>query len=101
MKKRATKKVLPPPEESPEPVETERPKVSADEALRLLDVDPDFVNLRRFDYSLAVVVDRYPEGCPVRVIAQALMISEEDVERIEAEATLKLRELMRVDTELA
>jgi len=61
--------------------------------------DPDFIGLKRFDYSLAKLLKRYednPEGCPDRVIAHALMISEEEVELLYQRSISRLRKLMGV-----
>lgn len=58
--------------------------------------DQDFVALKRFDYSLEALLERYPDGCPDRVIAQALLISEPEVEELYQETVLKLRSIMGV-----
>jgi hypothetical protein len=42
--------------------------------------DPDFICSKRFDFSLAKLLERYPGGAPDSVIAQALGIPEEQVE---------------------
>ena len=34
--------------------------------------DPDFILLKRFDYSLRSALEKHPEGVPDHVIAQAL-----------------------------
>ena len=41
-------------------------------------------------------MDRYPEGVPNRIIADALMITEDDVEEIYVRIVEKLREIMKV-----
>lgn len=56
--------------------------------------DPDYVFLKRFDYSLARTLERYPEGCPDRVIAHALMIAEDEIEEIYEQAVARLKILM-------
>lgn len=71
-------------------------KVNSEEAKKLLETDKDFVNLKRFDYSLSKVIKRYPEGCPDRVIANALMMSEDEVEETFNKVLIKLRNLMKV-----
>lgn len=58
--------------------------------------DPDFVYLRRFDFSLANVLERYPDGCPNKLIASALMLTELDVEKYYQEAISILRNFMGV-----
>lgn len=59
--------------------------------------DPDFVYLKRFNFSLAELIKRYPEGVPDRIIAAALMITDEDVEEIYQHIVVKLRDLMKVE----
>jgi hypothetical protein len=51
----------------------------------------DFIALKRFDFSLKKLLERYPDGAPAHVIAQALMISEEDLEVMYQNILLKLR----------
>jgi hypothetical protein len=67
------------------------------EALRRVAEERDFVHLRRFDYSLTKLMERYPDGCPDDVIAAALMIPEHEVEMLYQASIVKLRALMRVD----
>lgn len=62
----------------------------------MLTDDPDFVSLKRFDFSLKKVMDRYPEGCPDHVIASALLVSEEEVPILYEQVVTKLRNLMGV-----
>lgn len=59
--------------------------------------DPDFVYLKRFDFSLAKMVQRNPAGFPDRVIAAALMVTEDDVRDMYNEIVTKLRLAMKVD----
>lgn len=46
---------------------------------RMLETDPDYISLRRFNNSLAKLEERYPDGCPDHIIAAALGTSEEDI----------------------
>lgn len=46
---------------------------------RMLETDPDYISLRRFNNSLAKLEERYPDGCPDHIIAAALSTSEEDI----------------------
>lgn len=64
--------------------------------LRISDED-DFILLKRFDYSLKNLLNRHPSGVPDRVIAAALMITEDDVEDIYQDIVLKLRHTMKVE----
>lgn len=65
--------------------------MTTEEALVLINTDEDFVYLKRLDYSLARVVERFPDGAPDRTIAQALMITTEDVERIYNDIVARLK----------
>ena len=67
-----------------------------DNPRHLVDNREDFVNLRRFGFSLARALERYRDAVPDRVIALALMIPEGDVERLYQEIVVKLRRLMGV-----
>lgn len=68
--------------------------MTTEEATRMIRTDRDFVYLKRYDYSLAKVLDRFPDGAPDRTIAQALMITTEDVERIYLDILSRLRTAM-------
>jgi hypothetical protein len=70
--------------------------VTSTEVKNRLERDPDFVYLKRFDYSLKKVMLRYPDGCPTRVIAQALLLTEEDVEIMHQRIISRLQDLMGV-----
>jgi hypothetical protein len=59
-----------------------------------LETEPDFILIRRFDYSLKRLVERYPEGAPDRIIAQALGIEEHEVQEIYRGVVLKLKSLL-------
>lgn len=66
------------------------------EVRRLLETDPDFLHLKRFDFSMGKLLERYPEGVPDRIIAQALLMTEDDVEILYNQTVEKLRNLMGV-----
>ncbi len=66
--------------------------MTTEEALRRINEDPDFVLLKRFDYSIVKLLARYPDGVPNdKIIAQALLITEEDVENLYGTIVEKLR----------
>jgi len=71
--------------------------LSTTEVRRRITDDLDFVHLKRFDYSLNKLVERYPEGCPTRLISQALMITEDDVDELYQTVVAKLRTAMGVE----
>lgn len=66
------------------------------EARMRLSEDEDYVYLKRFEYSLEKLLERYPEGCPDRIVAQALMMTEEQVQEMYQKVVVRLRELMNV-----
>lgn len=64
-----------------------------------LELEPDFIALKRFEYSLQKLLQRYPDGCPDRIIANALLVAEEDVEEMYSSTVMKLRKLMGVEND--
>lgn len=64
--------------------------------LRILN-EPEFVNLKRYDYSLLKLLERYQDSTiPDRVIAQALGLSEQELAETYARLVAKLRATMGV-----
>jgi hypothetical protein len=63
---------------------------------QMIENDPDFVNLKRFDFSIEKVLDRYPDGVPMRLITQGLMMTEEEVNKTTEKILQKLRDAMGV-----
>jgi len=66
------------------------------EVQKMLQEDESYVYMKRFDFSIEKLEARYPDGCPDHVIAQALMITEDDVERMYQSIVAKLRTAMGV-----
>lgn len=71
--------------------------MNEEEARKKVHEEPDFVHSKRYDYSLAKLEERYPDGAPDNVIANALMIEEEEVEPEFDKVVVKLREKMGVE----
>jgi hypothetical protein len=69
-----------------------------EEVKKMLETDPDWIASKRFGNSLVKLKERYPEECPDRIIAAALLIEESEVEARYQEIVLKLRKLMKVDS---
>jgi len=69
------------------------------ETLKKINNDLDFIAIKRYKYSLKRLMERYPEGCPNRVIAAALMITEEDVAAQYTQVVAKLQALIGVSDE--
>ena len=61
--------------------------------------DPDFIAIKRYDYSLKKLLAAFPNGAPERIIAQALGIKEPEVAGLYRAAVLKLRDAMHVNVE--
>jgi hypothetical protein len=57
---------------------------------------PDYIAIRRYDNSLAALKKRYPEECPSHIIAQALCMTEAEVESLFKKVLVKLRDKMGV-----
>jgi hypothetical protein len=59
--------------------------------------EENFIAIKRFNYSLERMLERYPDGVPDRIIAQALLIKEEDVEELYQKIILKLKKGMKIE----
>jgi hypothetical protein len=53
--------------------------VTPEEIQQKIREDPDFVNLPRFNFSAKAVAEKFPDGAPHRLIAQAFGLREEQV----------------------
>lgn len=86
---------------SPKPAREARPALalSEEELTRRLEEDPDFIASKRLDYSIAVAQQKYPNGCPNKVIARALLIEEDEVDELYQIAVDTLRKTMGVEDE--
>ena len=71
--------------------------MKGNEARERIAVEPDFIFLKRFDYSLAALVDKHPGGVSDRVIAAALMVTEDDVQDIYENIIIKIRDILKID----
>jgi hypothetical protein len=70
--------------------------MTPEEIRHKLATDEDYIPLKRFDYSLKKLLERYPDGVPDRIIAQSLLVEEEQVEVLYQEIVTKLQQLMKV-----
>lgn len=66
-------------------------KINGVEIKDLIESDPDFINIKRFDYSLSNLLKRYPEGVPDRIIAAALQMTEDEIQSLYTTVLDKLR----------
>jgi len=64
------------------------------EVKQKLYMDSDFIAIKRFDYSLKKLLQKYPEGVPPKIIAQALDLSEPELESLTTATLAKLRTLL-------
>lgn len=61
-----------------------------------LSTEDDFIFLPRYEYSLKRLLERYPDGVPEKLIAQGLLITEDEVTLVYNRAVRKLQRLMKV-----
>lgn len=73
--------------------------MTSNEARELLNTDPDFIYSKRFDFSLKKLLDRYPEGAPTKVVAQALMMTEDELQELEQAIIIKIRQGLQVEVD--
>lgn len=73
--------------------------MTSNEARELLNTEPDFIYSKRFDFSLKKLLDRYPEGAPTKVIAQSLMMTEDELQELEQSIIIKLRQGLRIEVD--
>lgn len=73
--------------------------MTLEEIKELIEQDKDFIYSKRFDFSIEKLLERYPEGAPPKVIAQVLLVTEEEVDKLTQEAILSLRKKMKVDVD--
>jgi len=71
--------------------------MTLDQAKKKIETEPDFIYSNRFGHSLKKCLERYPDGAPTKVIAQVLLMTEEEVELVHQDIIKKLRVLMKVD----
>ena len=64
-------------------------------AMKLLQ-DPDYIAINRFQNSLVALLERYPDGAPDNIVAQALLMEESGVEAAYQAIVIKLRDRMGV-----
>lgn len=70
--------------------------LETDELQSKLQTDPDFICNRRYGYSLAKLLERFPEGVPPKVAARSLMMTEEELSELESRVISKLRKQLKV-----
>lgn len=73
--------------------------MTVEETRRKIAEDPDYVNIKRFGNSLNKVLERYPEGAPTKVIAQAMLMTEQEVEEMYQKVVVKLRRALKVEND--
>jgi hypothetical protein len=71
--------------------------VNEEEMREKIQNDPLFVNVKRFEYDIEKLEVKFPDGCPNHVIADALMMTEDEVEAHMDAIVSKLRTVMGVE----
>jgi len=62
----------------------------------MLQTNPDYICLKRYGNSVERLLKRYPEGCPSHIIADALSMTEAEVEQKYQQIVLDLKSRMGV-----
>lgn len=67
-----------------------------------IDTDPDFIALKRYGFSLEKLMLKYPDGVPntergMRLIAQALKMTPEEIQRVTDTIIKTLRKNLHID----
>ena len=71
-------------------------KTLSDDKLKKIHEDPFWVNAKRYDFNLKNMILRFPDGCPDRIIAHALGLTEEELRTTYDSALKKLQKSMGV-----
>lgn len=71
--------------------------ITYEEAKKKIATDPEYIYSKRFNYSVSECVERFPDGAPLKIIAQALMMTEPEVEETFNEVVAKLKKIMKVE----
>ncbi len=67
-----------------------------DEARQKIESAEDYVYLARFQFSMKKLLERYPDGVPNRLIAQGLLLTEDEVEAKFQAVIRKIRRALKV-----
>lgn len=62
-----------------------------------LENDPDFILIKRFDFSLKKLIEKNPNGVSSKIAAQALGMPEKELEAIFAQILAKLKKQLAND----
>ncbi len=65
--------------------------MNSEEIKYMIETDADFINIKRFEFSLKKLLERYPDGVPTRIICTALQMDEPAVIQLENEVLAKLK----------
>jgi len=68
--------------------------MTKEEVQHKLENDPNFIAIKRFDFNISKLLERYPNGCSDKVIAQALNMNETQLKELEEKVLAKLRDAM-------
>ncbi len=64
-----------------------------------VNTDPDYVNSKKYQYSLKKFLNRHPDGVTDNIISYLLCVTTDEVKGIYNRAVKKLRQAMKVDVE--
>jgi hypothetical protein len=61
-----------------------------------LQTDADYIVLKRYDYSLTKLLERYPQGCPDHIIADGLGLTESQLDILYQQIVISLQDYIGV-----
>jgi hypothetical protein len=70
--------------------------LSKTQSLKNLQEDPNYIILKRYNFSIERLLERYPDGVPDHIIAEALDLTADELNQQYAEIISCLRDKMRV-----
>ena len=65
-----------------------------DDMMEKIKYNPDYIAIRRFDYSLIKLLDRFENGVPDHVLENALNLEHDEAEELYKEIVAKLQKVL-------
>ena len=73
--------------------------MNKDEVKQKISSDEDFINSKKYDYSISKFIEANPKGVSDNIIASFLCITKEEVQSIYDGVVKKIRHLLKVDVD--
>jgi hypothetical protein len=68
-----------------------------EEAVKSVHTDPNYIAMRRYGNDINRLMKRYPNGAPDHIIATALLLEEDEVNRVYDMIVAKMRTIMKAE----